>query len=393
MSTPSSSIFAQEILYEIVGHLHGDKETVKTLSVVSSSFLPICREVLFCSLHLNIRNCARWHSYLSACPSIGHFIQEVTIEVKGLLDAGEQRMMFVLDRIAGPRMISFRMLGHCELPDWSTMPKLFQDALSRTMSTPSIREIDIWMFDNLPISLFSSLPPLCKLQLTSCSFPTPTMLTPTSNVELRSSGPQVPKTRVDVLHLNSSHRPYGDNKCALDDWIGHLDFPLDLTHLSVMHVDLERRNERKIQNLLPICGQSLLHLSLSMGGGSLAASLQHLSTLRVLQLRICIVQGFGPHPALIIPGLLRALKSLEDHDHPPKEIVISAIIESDVVFGAVSIRHWEDLDSQLLKLSPVSVRIVTTCLHSSRSEDMPDWRLLLPTLNESGRLISKCEGP
>ncbi|TFK66590.1 hypothetical protein BDN72DRAFT_961636 [Pluteus cervinus] len=382
MSTPSSSIFAREILYEIVGHLHGDTETVKTLSVVSSSFLPICREVLFYSLRLTIQNCARWNRYLSASPSIGNSIQEVEVEVKALLSAGEQQVMFVLDRVTGPRMIAFRMFNYALL-DWPTVPRWFQDALLRTLSTPSIRRVDISRFSNLPISLLSGLPHLRKLQLRCCSFPTPTIPTPTSNVELRSSGPQVPKTRVDALHVNTAGRSYGQLECALDQWIGHLDFPLDLTHLASLYIDVEQRNEGKVQDLLRMCGQS--HLSLSMRGGSIC--LEHLSALCVLQFCICIMHGTGGHAIGTFPGLFRTLKSLESNEHPPKEIIIAAFLELDE-FSTIPMNHWEDFDSHLVKLSPITVRIITTC-RSTRPGGMPDWSLLLPSLSESGRLISE----
>ncbi|TFK61270.1 hypothetical protein BDN72DRAFT_965272 [Pluteus cervinus] len=373
-STPNSNVLAQEILDEIVRHLHGDSETIKTLSIVSSSFLPICRDFLFRFLRLTAKNCARWDGYLTACPSIAQSVQEVELEVSGLIHADEQQVTFILNRLIGPssRISTFRLLSY-DLLDWPRqVPSWLQAVLSRTMSAPSVTNIDISMFNNLPISFLSGIPYLRKLFLQFRYTRHP------NNSDFGFGSSTILSTGM-----------YGSDQCALEQWIGHLDFPLDLTRLSTLHIDLEPRNQHKVQDLLSICDQTLLSLSLSIGGGS--TSLRHLSTLRVLQFRICITQGFSADPGSIISGFLRTLKSLETNAHPPKEIVILTFIETSV-FAEVPTTLWTNLDSQLSTLSPTTmVRIVTTCI-PCYSEQAPDWKFLLPHLHESGRLISQVEG-
>ncbi|TFK60879.1 hypothetical protein BDN72DRAFT_965478 [Pluteus cervinus] len=180
------------------------------------------------------------------------------------------------------------------------------------------------------------------------------------------------------------------------------EFPLDLSDVSRLEVELCPKNLRNVEYLLSLCAQSLRHLNFSPRGASV--SIRHLSALRVLQPKLDISHYITNVQFMesVSSGLLGTLESLyiprddnsNDQDHGSQTEVhqYCRLEEIDIPMGtptysqAVPQTFWTDLDDILVKLSPVRVRIVTTSLYQYR-EHLPNLRELLPNLGKSGRLM------
>ena len=68
----------QDVIQEIINHLHNDPDTLKSCAVVSHSFLPTSRKHLFFSIHLDHpRKPQRFYEVLSAQPDIANFVREL----------------------------------------------------------------------------------------------------------------------------------------------------------------------------------------------------------------------------------------------------------------------------------------------------------------------------
>ncbi|TFK69151.1 hypothetical protein BDN72DRAFT_857916 [Pluteus cervinus] len=378
---------SQEILDEIVGHLHDDEEALQTLSVVSSNFLPICRALLFYSLRLDFDNCALWNGRLRDCPTLGLAIKDVELRVAGFQDEEERRLLDVLDKVTGPIKITLCNPPQYSATLWSDIPLSLQQTIARIVSRPIVQNITAIKFMNIPISLFSGMRYCQRLELVYCSFAA--LELPTSEPEQALSG-RGPKSSVKALVVSESHSLYAKNQHPLYEFVGHSEFPLDVSNLSRLYVELFPENVEKVRHLLFMCAQSLHYLSFFIRGAT--TSIRHLSALQVLEIKLDITH-YSLHPQLmhsVLSAFLRTLESLRDdpdedfrYQHLPEEIYIPTTIVPSYL-QQVPQKFWADLDSLLIKLSPVHVRIVAMSLNERR-EQMPDLRAFLPTLERTGR--------
>ncbi|TFK63386.1 hypothetical protein BDN72DRAFT_862140 [Pluteus cervinus] len=382
---PSAIDLSQEILDEIVGHLHDETETLQILSVVSSSFLPICRALLFYSLRLGFDNCALWDSRLRDCQTIGFAIKDVELRVAGFQDEEERYLLNLLDRVAGPIKLTLCNPPQYSAAFWTDMPVSLQQTIARIIARPIVQSITAIKFMNIPISLFLGMRNCQRLELVYCSFATPDVPTPDPG----------PKSSVNALLVSESQSLYAKTQQPLYEFVGHSAFPLDVTNLSRLHVELFPENVERVRHLLSVCAQSLHRLSFFIRGAT--ASVRHLPALQVLEIKLDITH-YSLHPQLmhsVLSAFLHTLESLRaspdeglqarDHHLPNlTEIYIPTTIVPSY-FQQVPQKFWADLNALLTGLSPIRVRIVAMCLDEKR-EKMPDLRVFLPTLERTGRL-------
>ncbi|TFK72683.1 hypothetical protein BDN72DRAFT_957182 [Pluteus cervinus] len=357
--------FSQEILDEIVGHLHDDRRTLKTLSITSSTFLPISREFLFDSISLRSTRCARWHDRLRDSPILRQTIGMVELYIGDLLDTDKEHITFILDSLSNPKRIGIR--NRISLPiSWEQMHPWLRTAIIKVMDKPTVHTVVVERCSDIPISFFSGTTHLQNIIFFQSGF--------TPNPERTPSDPLTPKIPVRGLYLSGGHyirREYYD-------FVDHPEFPVDLGNLSRLQVDLLQDNGGKVQHILSVCGQSLHNLALNLKGGS--ASLQHLPALRVLQFWLWTSHIHSLHPMVV--GLLSTLESLrtsDNHHYYLREISIIIYIEPERCVEIPAIDLWSDLDSVFANISVDRVRIHTV------SGFPPDWTSLLPNLHKSGR--------
>ncbi|TFK72674.1 hypothetical protein BDN72DRAFT_957174 [Pluteus cervinus] len=375
---------SQEILDEIVGHLHDDNETLKTLSIISSKFLPICRALLFYLLRLNGDNCIRWDAHLRDCPSLRRAIKEIEIHPGGFQDTDEQYVVGVLDSIIGPTTITLRDPLGSPAITWTKLLPWLQQTITRTLSQPTVQTVTIARFKDISLSLLSGMGNCRKLLLVSCSFTQ--LAVPTSNPERSLHSRQ--KSSVGTLILTGSNMFNLLHEKPFYEFVDHPEFPLEVTSLSRLQIELYPDNAKKVEHLLSKCAQSLHYLGLLFRGGS--TSVQHLSALRVLELNLDVIY-YGMDPPRIhsaLSGFLRSLESLYtgagESENRLEEVYIPAFL-GPTSFQEIPQDFWENLDSILVKLSPTRVRVVVTCWVKLRGR-MPDLRTFLPNLTKSGRL-------
>ncbi|TFK72671.1 hypothetical protein BDN72DRAFT_304690 [Pluteus cervinus] len=112
------SDLSQEILQEIVCHLRGDTKTLQALSTVSSTFLPICRALLFYTLH--------WAANLRNCLNLGHFVRELNFDGEVLQRAQAERdVVLILDSTTHPETIKLGRQSYSPM-DWTFIPVTVQ---------------------------------------------------------------------------------------------------------------------------------------------------------------------------------------------------------------------------------------------------------------------------
>ncbi|TFK64681.1 hypothetical protein BDN72DRAFT_901355 [Pluteus cervinus] len=366
---------SQELLDEIAGHLHDEVTSLRTLSVVSSNFSPVCSELLFYSLRLHSQNFARWHDRVQERPVLTRLFRAVELCISNHLPVDEQRFIFILDKISRPNHIKIKNY-HGE-----NMRTELQNALAKLIDKPTVRSLEMFNLKEIPFSFFSGITHFRTIKFSNSNFAIPkAALRP--NLERESTRSQTLGTPIRDLSIFGHQRHY--------DLVDHPQFPLDLRNLRRLKVNLLHSNVNQVQHLLSGCGQSLRDLSIRLQGGS--ASLQHLVALRVLQLTLWIVP-YSTKEATIrsMSGFADILRSLQNADSAQSRPQLEEIIIAATIFP-VSMVHfppkfWTDLDSALGNIQVGRMRIVMTCSSENRAL-MPDWTLLLPTFHRSGRLVS-----
>ncbi|TFK61269.1 hypothetical protein BDN72DRAFT_849847 [Pluteus cervinus] len=374
MDTATRSDLSQEIVEQIVHYLHDDIKTLKTLATISFAVWSICRPLLFHSLRLNSGSHTKWAGILRNTPDLCSFIQEVVILAGGgdyFLDRDEGLVVSILDSISRPKAIRLGKTGPSGTRPWTRLPAWLQVAISKIISRPTVREVKLAGLTQIPLSFFFGLSHIRELQLINCTFTAPPA----------SSSPCLkdPKVPLSTFYVKSSGT-FAVHYYEFDRFLGHPQFPLDLTHLSQLHVHVKPWNYAETRRLLSICGQHLLYLSISLEGG----------LLRIPRLTsLCVLHFHLPMPAFAMTGetineigttLVHTPGSLSnDKNGSLQEIIISVNIKPDI-FQMFPRYLWTNLDFLLVHLSPVRVQVVTW------GDQVSDWKLLLPALHETGRL-------
>ncbi|TFK60144.1 hypothetical protein BDN72DRAFT_883737 [Pluteus cervinus] len=374
--------FSQELLDEIAGHLHDDVDALHTLSIVSSNFLPVCSELLFYTLRLHPGNLARWHDRIRERPVLTRLFRAVELYLSTLPAVDEQLIIFILDNLSRPNRIKIKNYRGEKLL-WANIHIELQKSLEKLIDKPTVRRLEVFNLKDIPFSFFSGITHLQRIKFASSTFAMPrSALRP--NPEWESTCSQTPSLETPVRELSISGNQEHYNL------VGHRQCPLRNLNLRWLEVDFLPSNVDQVQHLLSGCGQSLRYLYILMRGGS--ASLRHLAGLQVLQFYFFIMPYLGKEATLrSISGLSSTLSSLQNADdgqsRPRLEKIIIAVTIMPISLRDIPPKVWTDLDSVLGHIQVQTVQIVMTCLSEDRAL-MPDWAVLLPTFNGSGRLVS-----
>lgn len=120
--------------------------------------------------------------------------------------------------------------------------------------------------------------------------------------------------------------------------------------------------------------------------------MQSLRTLRSLHFHLAVptFSRISENVDHIRSGLLNTLSSLSKdlEGHPPLEQVVISVNLEAKAFRGFPISFCANLDSILASLASVQVHVVTLTSNTLPHHKFtpPDWRTLLPTLDEAGRL-------
>ncbi|KAF9000414.1 hypothetical protein BDQ17DRAFT_1359569 [Cyathus striatus] len=285
-SALSSAYLPQELVDNILDHLHDDYQSLSSCSLVCRAWLPSSRLHLFSKISLKAAaphapsiyppqdRCRRLYRMLLRSPEIIPCIRELEIcEGSGSSphhpDARsttwvttERSLTHLLQILTHLRRLDF---SSQTVIYWTTLPRGFQEALCKILSLPSLTYVRLhsWSFP-LASSLSTALSRCRNLNALALSSTTVSEEHDPDFEEQDNEQSEVPlslthNTRLEVLTLDHVHCGY------LEYWLLSPRSVLNVTRLRELRVAHFHHDPLVIERLLQAIGHSLEHFHLKPG--------------------------------------------------------------------------------------------------------------------------------
>lgn len=288
MEAPEVPYLPQELVDQILDHLHDDSSTLLNCALVSRTWLPTSRMHLFSKIRLLVppsRNslheddtprhgpCQRLHALLTGSPEIIPYIHDLRIHSgspNSPASLDESSWVLTEDTLP-PLLLMLTDLRHFEFTTevsmpWDILPITLRQAIDSIFQLDSLTFVRLrsWAFSDLSnfASLFAQCRNLKGLSLRSVRLgpddidSISTLSHPDSELESSISVPNGP--RLEFLTLDDVDFPH------LGDWLLSHRSAIKLTHLRELRIS--HPNDRSLERLLRSLSGSLQHLHLKLAG-------------------------------------------------------------------------------------------------------------------------------
>jgi hypothetical protein len=266
----------QELIDQIIDHVHDDLLTLRACSLVSHAWLPTSRFHLFAKVSLKATSpqqqpsvlqdrCKRLHAILARAPELIPNIRELEICEGSPLHHPDPDHVQSTTWVTTERtlMALFRMLTHVRRFDfsatwtlhWTLLPPPFQAALCTLLALPTVTYVRLHSWDFPNFAALDSLLNHCK-SLKGLALSSTTVRT--DIVPAREPSPKTSSLALDVLTLDSVTFAY------LEYWLLSRHAFVNVCSLRELRV-AQFHDVLIVDNLLRAIGPSLEHFHLKPG--------------------------------------------------------------------------------------------------------------------------------
>lgn len=256
----------QELINLIISYLDEDWQSLTACTTVSRAFLDTARSYLHFWVQIeesNVRGAAE-----CITPDVAYHVRELYLEsfhdnCSWLSEGSLARLLPQLPRLRKVR------LNRCS---WQSLSSDLRAEVIRTLQRPSVRHVQIYGIENLPLSLFYTFGGVKHLELASISLASPWDLPASTTphgprVELESLNLAVVDGELPTVNLSQQRKAL----IRVIDLYLSPSSVVDVTHLRHVSLDIElvKTVKRGLWRLLQACPATLkcLKLHAAMHGG------------------------------------------------------------------------------------------------------------------------------